>query len=510
MNTAATLQAEGLCKSFPGVRALDEVSLQLQPGRLIALVGENGAGKSTLMSILSGATVPDRGTLRMDGRVVHFASTRDAVREGIVAIFQELSLAQNLTVAENIFLGREPRTQLGLIDYPRMHAAALVLLDRMGLKVSPQESLGSLRVGQQQAVEIARALSVNARVLILDEPTSALAQQEVDTLLRLLVELKRAGVALVYITHRFEELAAIADDIAIMRDGRLVAHQPFGQLSHDEIVRLMVGREVTAFNRRPTEQVGEPFVSMEPVSLPHPDTPNEFRLRDVDLALRRGEVLGVFGLMGAGRTELLETLFGLHADLAPCRLVIDGERREIRCAADAIAAGVALVPEDRKLDGLILGMSSVENAGLACVRAASRWGLLQKQRELTLVQKLFERLGLKAGSLDAPVRNLSGGNQQKVVLAKWLATRPRLLLLDEPTRGIDVNARNEIYSLIQDLAAEGLGIVMASSEIPELLGLCDRILVLCEGRKSAEFIRTQATAELLLQAALPRSLAQSA
>jgi ribose transport system ATP-binding protein len=521
MNGAPILQADGLCKSFPGVRALEDVSVQLHPGRLVALVGENGAGKSTLMSILTGAATPDRGELRVDGRVVSFAGTRDAVREGIVAIFQELSLAMNLTVAENIFLGREPRTRLGLIDYPWMHAEAQVLLERMGLTVSPEASLGSLRVGQQQAVEIARALSVNARVLILDEPTSALAQQETAMLLKLVNELKRAGVALAYITHRFEELAPIADEIAVMRDGKLVAHRAFGELSHEEIVRLMVGREMRGFKRQPLPGADGPGVAhenpaaqdllrVEPVSLPHPRKPNEFFVHAVDLSVKHGEVLGLFGLMGAGRTELLESLFGVHGDEVSCRMTIAGERFEIRSPAEAIAAGVVLVPEDRKHDGLVPEMSSRENAALACTRAASRWGLLHRGREAALVGPLLDRMRLKVGSVDAPVRNLSGGNQQKVILAKWLATRPKVLLLDEPTRGIDVNARNEIYQLIQDFAAEGLGVVLASSELPELLAMCDRILVLCEGRKVAEFPRAQATPERLLQAALPRPPARSA
>jgi ribose transport system ATP-binding protein len=492
------LQADGLCKGFPGVRALEDVSLELRAGRLVALVGENGAGKSTLMSILTGAALPDRGQLRVDGRVVSFASTRDAVREGIVAIFQELSLAMNLSVAENIFLGREPRTRFGLIDYPRM-----------------------LRVGQQQAVEIARALSVNARVLILDEPTSALAQQETAALLRLLAELKRSGVALAYITHRFEELAPIADEIAVMRDGKLVAHRSFGELSQQEIVRLMVGRGMNAFTRQPHgltdlasnahgSPVAEDLLGVEPVSLPHPRKRTAFLVHAVDLRLKRGEVLGLFGLMGAGRTELLETLFGVHGDEATCRITVAGEHFEIRCPADAIAAGVVLVPEDRKHDGLIPEMSSRENAGLASTRATSRWGLLHPREEAELVHPLLDRMRLKLASMEAPVRNLSGGNQQKVILAKWLATRPKVLLLDEPTRGIDVNARNEIYLLIQELAAEGLGVVLASSELPELLALCDRIVVLCEGRATAEFPRAQATEERLLQAALPSSLARSA
>jgi ribose transport system ATP-binding protein len=498
------LAARGICKTFPGVRALDDVSLCLQPGRLVALLGENGAGKSTLMSILAGVTKPDRGEVLVDGRPVRFATTRDARAHGIAAIFQELSLVANLTVAENIFLGREPRNRLGLIDYRALHRRARELLERLSLDVAPDRALGTLRVGQQQVVEIARALSTRARVLIMDEPTSALAQAETASLLKLVDELKRAGVAILYITHKFEELAGIADDVAIMRDGRLVAERGFADIPHDEIVRLMVGREMSSFSAPSRAAATDEVLRVEGASLPHATRPGDYVVRDVSLHVARGEVVGLFGLIGAGRTELLETMFGVHGTRAECRMFVGRTPVDVRSTANAISAGLALAPEDRKHDGLVLGMSARENAGLAC-DAGSPWRYLSPRHETARVRPLLEQLHLKAGSIETPVRNLSGGNQQKVVLAKWLATRPKVLLLDEPTRGIDVNAKNEIYALIHDLAASGLGVILASSELPEILAVCDRIIVLSEGRKTAELTRAEATPEVLMNAALPRA-----
>jgi ribose transport system ATP-binding protein len=499
------LEARGICKSFPGVRALHDVSLRLRRGRLLALLGENGAGKSTLMNVLAGVIAPDRGEILVDGRSVRFDSPRDARRCRIATIFQELSLSPNLTVAENIFLAHEPKTRWGLIDYPRMHEATRALLVRMSLDVAPDAPLNSLRLGQQQVVEIARALSTNARVLIMDEPTSALSHPEIESLLQLIAELKRSGVAIVYITHKFEELADISDDVAIMRDGALVAEATHGSLSHAQIVRLMVGRDAGSIYQRQTRGASEEVLRAQGVCLPHPSRRGDYTVNDVDLHVGRGEVLGIFGLMGAGRTELLETVFGMHAKRARLQLAIENRPMLLASPTDAIAAGLALAPEDRKVDGLVLDMSSRENASLACLHGVRRWGLLNSQREAAHVDHVLERINWRGAALEYPVRNLSGGNQQKIVLAKWLATRPKVLLLDEPTRGIDVNARNEIYALIDELTATGLGVILVSSELPELLALADRIMVMCEGRKTAEFEREAATPELLMHAALPSS-----
>jgi ABC-type sugar transport system ATPase subunit len=500
------LEVRGVTKSFPGVRALQNVDLRLQSGRLLALLGENGAGKSTLISVLSGVIRPDAGQLLIDGAPVSLASPRDTRAHGIATIYQELSLCQNLTVAENIFLGNEPRTALGLLDRDRMNREAAVLLRRMALAVAPETPIGDLRVGQQQVVEIARALSMNARVIIMDEPTSALSQHEVDALLETVRSLKRDGVAIVYITHKLDELESIADDVVVMRDGAVVAAGPWGDYSQAQLVSLMVGRETSGdVRRREPCAAGAEVLRVNYACLFAAKRANRAVFKDISLRVCRGEVLGIFGLMGAGRTELLETIFGAHADRASLHLAIEGHSRSFRSPADAIAAGLALAPEDRKTAGLFLGMTSIDNVNSASLRSLSVGGVLGARRMRAVGSRLIEGVGFR-GVAESPSGNLSGGNQQKVVLAKWLATNPKLLLLDEPTRGIDVNARREIYTLIERHVADGLAVIMASSDIPEILALCDRILVLREGEKSAEFTRDEATPESLLSAALPRDL----
>jgi len=499
------LEARGITKSFPGVRALDGVDLRLRRGRLTALLGENGAGKSTLMNILAGVFRPDAGEIRLAGERVEFGSPREARERGIAIIFQELSLVPNLTIAENIFLDCEPLTAAGLIDYATMHRETRALLERVSLPVAPDTVVSRLRVGQQQVVEIARAVSREARVLILDEPTSALSDHEVDVLFGLIAELKRRGVALVYITHKFAELARVGDDATVMRDGRVVGGGELTALSHDQIVQWMAGREAgVVTSRAPARLAGEVFRA-ESVSLRHPERKGEFVVREVDLCVQRGEVLGIFGLMGAGRSELLETLFGLHPRRCAGRTFIEGAVVAIESPAEAIRCGLALAPEDRKWDGLVLGMSVKENASLGCLERTKRWGLLNPARETTLVGPLLERFRVKTPSLDQLIRNLSGGNQQKVILAKWLATDPKVLLLDEPTRGIDINAKKEIYGLIDELARAGLAVIVVSSELPEVLAIADRVMVMCQGRKTAEFSRTEATPENVLRAALPQA-----
>ena len=501
---ARKLEVQRVSKEFPGVRALQDVSLRLHTGRLLALLGENGAGKSTLMNVLAGVIAPDSGQVLIDGSAVVLANPGDANAHGIAAIFQELSLIPHLTVAENIFLAREPRTRLGLVDHHKMKRDSEILLARMELPIAADAQVSSLRVGQQQVVEIARALSINARFLIMDEPTSALSQVETNALFRLIADLKQAGVGIVYITHKFEELAGIGDDVAVLRDGRLVAESLLGALSHQDIVRLMVGREPSAFRgSRARRAPGREVLRVASASLPHPSREGDFLVRDMQIHAACGEVVGIFGLMGAGRTELLETLFGLHSASADIRLIIDGNPVEFDSPAEAIAAGLALAPEDRKHDGLVLGMGSRANASLVCLRQAQRWGLLNRERETALIEPLLRRFNFRGPSLEEPVRTLSGGNQQKVILAKWLANRPRVLLLDEPTRGIDVNAKSEIYGLIDELADDGLAVIMVSSELPEILALSDRIIVMCEGRKAAELLREDATPEVLMHAALP-------
>ncbi len=511
MNPAAVdpevvLEARGICKSFPGVRALEEVSITVRRGRLHALLGENGAGKSTLMNILAGVFPPDRGEIRLDGRRVSFRNTREARQAGIAIIFQELNLIPHLTVGQNIFLGREPLARGGLIDDARMNREAAAWLGRLGLDIPPQTPAARLRVGQQQIVEIARALSMQARLLILDEPTSAITEHETAVLHDLIRQLKREGVAMIYITHKLDELPLIADELTVLRDGRNAGSSPACNASRDEIIRQMVGRDLSdQFARRPHEP-SEEVLRVEGLHLEHPDRPGDFSVRDVSLALRRGEVLGIFGLMGAGRTELLETIFGLHPRRARGRMAVDGRPVWFESPRQAIDAGVALAPEDRKREGLAPSLSVAANISLASIAQTERLGLIDARLEAALAERYVKRLRTRTPSVRERVLHLSGGNQQKVVLAKWLAAQPKILLLDEPTRGIDVQAKGEIHALIDELVAGGLGVVLVSSELPEILGVADRILVMCEGRITAEFARGQADEVTILKAALPRNM----
>jgi ABC-type sugar transport system ATPase subunit len=498
------LEARGISKSFPGVKALEEVRLTVRRGRLHALLGENGAGKSTLINILAGVFPPDAGEVLLDGQPVAFRNPREAREAGIAIIFQELNLVPYFSVAQNIFLGREPLTRARLIDDARMNREAASWLHRLKLEIDPRTPVGRLRVGQQQVVEIAKALSLNARVIIMDEPTSAITKQEVTVLFELIGQLKRDGVAIIYITHKLDELSAVADDLTVLRDGRFIDSRPVQDISHHEIVRLMVGRSLSDLYVRTGGKPREEVLRVEGLSLAHAEHASEFLVRDVSFQLHRGEVLGLFGLMGAGRTELLETLFGLHPRRATGRIYLAGQPVWFDSPRGAIDTGLVLAPEDRKREGLVLSLSVAANTSLACLDQTERLGLLDPSLEADLVRRYVDRLGIKAPSIHRITRLLSGGNQQKVVLAKWLATRPKVLLLDEPTRGIDIAAKREIYELMDEMAADGLGVVLVSSELPEILAVADRILVMCEGRMTAEFARRQATEEDIMHAALPR------
>jgi ABC-type sugar transport system ATPase subunit len=497
------LEARGIVKTFPGVRALDGVSLRVRRGRLLALLGENGAGKSTLMNILAGVFPPDTGSMWLLGREVRFPNPLAALEAGIGIVFQELNLIPYLSVAENMFLGREPRTRAGLIDYPRLHADAAAILRRLDLHVSPEMTVAELRLGQQQLVEIGRAVSLDVKVLILDEPTSSLSAHEVEVLFGVIADFKRRGVAIIYITHKFEELGRVGDDVTVMRDGRVVGEAPLSELTRDEIVRLMAGREQGAAFQKHARQAGEEVLRVDSLSLAGADTGRRMLVDGVSFRVRRGEVVGLFGLVGAGRTELLEAIYGLHPLRTTGAVAVDGAPVAILSPSDAIAAGFALAPEDRKREGLFLDMSVLENASLASLDAAVIGGLIRPEREAAHVNPFIERFRVKTPSLAQKIRHLSGGNQQKVILAKWLAARPKVLLLDEPTRGIDVNAKREIYAFIDELARAGIGVLVVSSELLEVLAIADTILVMCEGRKTAELTRDEATAEKILTAALP-------
>ena len=510
MNTSATepdlvLEARKISKAFPGVKALDEVSLAVRRGRLHALLGENGAGKSTLMNILAGVFPLDSGEILVEGKPVAFRNPREAREAGIAMIFQELNLIPHLTVSQNIFLGREPLTQAGLIDDARMNREVGGWLRRLKLDVAPQTPVAHLRVGQQQVVEIAKALSMRARIIIMDEPTSALTEREVAVLHDLIRQLKQEGVAIIYITHKLDELPLIADEFTVLRDGCRVDSRVANAASPDEIVRMLVGRDLSELFARTPVQPREEILRVEGLCLRHPARAGDFVVREVSLRVQRGEILGVFGLMGAGRTELLETLFGLHPREAQGRVFLEGRAVWFRSPREAINAGVVLAPEDRRRDGLVLSLGLAANLSLACLGKVERHGLLDAIRERDLAADFVKRLRIRTPSAGQLVRHLSGGNQQKIVLAKGLATEPKVLLLDEPTRGIDINAKREIYQLLDGLVADGLGVVLVSSELPEILALADRILVISEGRKTAEFSRAEANEENIMKAALPRN-----
>jgi ribose transport system ATP-binding protein len=500
-DSPARLQMRGITKHFGGVHALEGVDFEARAGEVHALCGENGAGKSTLMKILAGAITDYEGQISLDGKPVRFAGPRDAEDAGIRIIYQELNLVPDLSVAANIFLGRERRGRLGLLDNRAMEAESRKLFERLGAAISPRARVGDLRIGDQQMVEIAKALAFDAAILIMDEPTSALSDAEVSRLFRVIQDLRRSGATVLYISHKMNEVFTLADRVTVLRDGRFVAGAPRDQTEPAQVVRWMVGREIAALHFEPHEARGKPILRVEGLSLP--GTPGGHpALSGISFELHHGEVLGVAGLLGAGRTELLEALFGAGPVPPGGTILLDGHPARFRSPAEAIAAGVALVTEDRKNLGLFDRMTVAENITICHLDALVRLGLIDRRAEGRAVAHALERHAIKAAGGSAAVTSLSGGNQQKCILARWLLTTPRVLLLDEPTRGIDVGAKAEIYALIRHLAVhEGIGIVMTSSELPELLTVCDRILVLCEGRLTAELPRAVATEEAIMHAA---------
>lgn len=496
------LEARSMVKRFPGVLALDRVDLQIDAGEVHGLIGENGAGKSTLMHILAGVQQPDEGKMLLDGQCVQFANPREALDRGISIVYQELNLIPYLTVAENIFLGRELQSATGLIDSKEQNRRCTALLAQLDPTIDPRVEVNSLRVGQQQIVEVAKALNCRARVIFMDEPTSAISDQEIEVLFRLIESLKRDGIAIVYVSHKLDELLSITDRITVLRDGRLVKTLPTRETNHDAIVRLMVGRQLNEmFVHTETKPQGK-RLRVSDLSQKSA-TSNFLRVDGVSFSVEAGEVLGIFGLMGAGRTELLESVFGLRPKQTTGTVFVDGQQCAIRCPSDAMRYGIGLVPEDRKQDGLVLEMSVEQNISLSSLKQMERGLLLSSRVERAHAEQYVGRFAIRTPSVRQTVRNLSGGNQQKVVLAKVLSSQPRVLLLDEPTRGIDVNAKREIYGLIDELKRQGLAIVVVSSELPELLGIADRIMVMCEGRKTAEFDRSEANEEAIMRAAVP-------
>jgi ribose transport system ATP-binding protein len=485
------LEAKGLVKRFPGVLALGGVDLAVGPGETVAVIGENGAGKSTLMKILAGVQTPDAGELRVDGRPVRVDSVRAAEKLGIALIHQELNLCDNLSVAANVFLGREPRRH-GLIDRAKIEADAVGLLRAVGLEIPPATLVSRLAIGHQQMVEIAKALSVQARLLIMDEPTSSLSQRETEHLFRVIRGLRNRGVAVVYISHRLGEVREVADRVVVLRDGR-----NSGELGRDEIdparmVKLMVGRDLSQFFPHHARKPGPPALEVRDLRTPsHPR-------HELSFTLSAGEIVGVAGLVGAGRTELLRTLFGI--DRARGGLLrVEGREARFHSPLDAIRAGVAMVPEDRKEQGILLEMAVRENLSLASLwKRRLACGFLDRDGERTLAEEMIARLRIRTPDDRQLVQFLSGGNQQKVVLGKWLALQPKILLLDEPTRGVDVGAKQEIYRVMDELTGRGVAILFASSDLEEILGMSDRALIMHQGRLAGELPREKLSEESVM------------
>ncbi len=487
------VEMRGIVKTFPGVKALKGVQLDLRRGRVHALMGENGAGKSTLMKVLIGMYQPDDGTMLLEGEPVTFKDAREGMAAGISMIHQELSPVPEMRVAENIWLGREPRGAFGLVDHKLMTQKTQELFDEWGIDINPRAVMKTLTVARQQMVEIAKAISYNAKIIIMDEPTSAIPEREVEHLHGMIKRLTGQGVAIVYITHKMDEVFKISDDITVFRDGEWVATKEASELDRDKLITMMVGRELTDLFPKLEADIGEVVLSVRGL--------NRGKLvRDVSFELRRGEILGFAGLMGAGRTEVLETIFGIHPPESGT-IEVDGKSVQIKTPADAINANLGLLTEDRKLNGIMGVLSVADNMSVAALPRFSPGGWLRLGQMKEEVTDQREKLAIKTPSLRQLIQNLSGGNQQKALISRWLLTMPEILMIDEPTRGIDVGAKSEIHRLMSLLAQQGKAIIMVSSEMPEVLGMSDRIIVMHEGRVSGELSREEANQERVMHLA---------
>jgi monosaccharide-transporting ATPase len=502
MSNAPLLRMEGITKVFSGVTALGGVDFTLERGEVHSLVGENGAGKSTLIKIMTGAYRRDGGRILLEGREVDFRTPEDAQRAGVVAVYQEVNLLAYRTVAENIYLGREPR-RFGLIDWKRMNADAAALLDRLGLEIDPAVPLGELNIALRQMVAIARGVSFGAKVVVLDEPTSSLTEHEVSILYGVIRRLKEEGTGVVYISHRFDELYAICDRVTVLRDGRLVGTRPLAGLERLDLVCMMLGKQreelqrqgATAFGAH-RERVGvaqhEPLLRAE-------DLTRGRKLNRVSIDVGRGEIVGLAGLLGSGRTETARAIFGADA-VEKGSVQLEGRRLTLRSPNDAIDAGIGLLSEDRKAEGIIPELSVRENLTLAALPTLTRLGVVSRRRQNEIVSRFMKRLGIKASGAEQKIRELSGGNQQKVLLARWLCMNPKFMIMDEPTRGIDVGAKAEIQSLVNELAEGGLGVLMISSELEELVEGSSRVVVMRDGRRAAELRGAEISQDAIIHA----------
>ncbi len=488
------LQMNGISKSFPGVRALSNVNFDLQKGEVHALVGENGAGKSTLMKILSGMYQADEGEIELNGEILRKTGLRDMLKAGISVIYQELNLISHLTIAENIFLGREPRHKSGLIDWKTMYAHVEELMASFKIDLNPRAKVYTISPAFQQVVEIVKALSLNSEILVMDEPTAPLTGNEVDRLFDIIANLKSQGVSIIYISHRLEELQHVADRVTVLRDGQCITTKPLSELSTNEIIHHMVGRHLTEQYPHADITLGEELLRVENLT-------KKGLCRDVNFSVKSGEIVGFTGLVGAGRTEIMELIYG-HRKKDSGKIIFRGEEINMRTPRDAVQKGIGLIPEERKKQGLILGLSVFDNAAITVLERFSRFGFLQRKVITKKVKDMIRDIDIKTPSTNQLTQNLSGGNQQKVVLSKWFIRDCNLYIFDEPTRGIDVGAKVEIYKLMQSLAGEGAGIIMVSSELTEIMNMSDRIEVVFDGRIVKEFTKDETDEEEVMEYSL--------
>ena len=487
------LQMKGITKQFPGVLALNNVDFSVELGKVVALVGENGAGKSTLMKILAGGLNKDKGEIYIQGQKANIDSPLSARKYGISVIYQELMDLPNMDIAENIFLGREMKIGRIFSNKKEMHKQAKELISRVALNVDTHTKIADLSIAQRQMVEVAKALSLDAKIIIMDEPTSSLTSTETEVLIQIINRLRESNVAVIFISHRMEEITRIADEVVVLRDGEMVGRLDKNEIEEQRIINMMVGREINDLFAKEEAEISD--IALEVKNL------NTDFLKDINFHVRKGEILGFAGLVGAGRSEVMRAVFGIDSKESG-EIYINGEKVEIKSTVDALKYGIGYVPENRQEQGLVLGMTVRENISLPELRNISRYDFIDKRKEKDLAEKYIDELNIRTPSQEQRVRNLSGGNQQKVVISKWMATKPKILILDEPTRGIDVGAKKEIHMLMSQLAKEGVAVIMISSELPEILGMSDRIIVMHEGRIKGELMREEASQEAIMKLAI--------
>lgn len=487
------IEMKQISKAFSGNKVLENVDFELLPGEIHALMGENGAGKSTLVKILTGIYERDTGTVHVKGKEVHFTGPKDAEKSGVAVIHQELNIIPHLTVSENMFLGKELSNRYGVLKSKEMKEKTTEYINRLGIDIDPNIEAGRLSVGQQQMIEIARAVASNTEVLIMDEPTAALTDREIEVLFKVIDSLRAKGVGIIYISHRMEEIFKICDRISVLRDGQFIGTKIIKETNFDEIVRMMVGRQLGDRYPKRTAVPGDELLRVESFT-------SAEAFEGISFSVRKGEILGVAGLMGAGRTEIMEALFGYRSK-EHGKVFIEGKEIRIKTPYDAIKAGIGFITEDRKSEGLVLDLSVRENFILSNLSRFSKQGVISSKQENEFVTEMIEKLHVKTSGAEQIVKSLSGGNQQKIVIGKWLGIQPRILILDEPTRGVDVGAKKEIYHIMNELTEQGVAIIMVSSELPEILGMSDRIMVIHEGKQTAILNRDEATQEKIMQAA---------